>query len=312
MSAFATPIERAADGTLTGPLRGPRQMLAAQTYEGHASIHDDATAQKLGFRGGTIEGPTHFTQFAPLCVSRWGEAWFETGCLSAHYRNPVFEGEEVRAILGPEAGDLASIRMERSDGTEILTGTASIGRDTGPTALETRLAGLKTPGDLVILKDVALGATTNRIPVRMGRDDHMGDLYPFSLADKLKVISEPSPVYEGDGAIIPIEMVSVLLSYQSRREPFPARGPAVGLFADQEIRFLEGPLRVGEDYEIVREVVALTGSRRTESMWVKTRVYRPGSDTVVATMLLNHATMKASYAKYDADYADLYGAPAHA
>ena len=47
--------------TLTGPLRQPRQMLAEQEYDDHTSIHDDETAQKLGFQGGAIEGPTHFS-----------------------------------------------------------------------------------------------------------------------------------------------------------------------------------------------------------------------------------------------------------
>ena len=46
-------------------------MLAEQTYDDHVSIHDDATAQKLGFKGGTIEGPTHFSQFAPLGDRLW-------------------------------------------------------------------------------------------------------------------------------------------------------------------------------------------------------------------------------------------------
>jgi hypothetical protein len=63
--AFETTITDSADA-LTGPWRRPRQMLNAQVYDSHASIHDDATAQKLGFQGGTIEGPTHFSQFAPL------------------------------------------------------------------------------------------------------------------------------------------------------------------------------------------------------------------------------------------------------
>ncbi len=78
MKAFATEITESS-GVLTGPWRQPKQMLHAQTYDSHASIHDDATAQKLGFQGGTIEGPTHFSQFAPLCERIWGKAWFETG-----------------------------------------------------------------------------------------------------------------------------------------------------------------------------------------------------------------------------------------
>ena len=71
MKAFDTEIAES-DGVLTGPWRQPKQMLHAQTYDSHASIHDDATAQKLGFQGGTIEGPTHFSQFAPLCERAFG------------------------------------------------------------------------------------------------------------------------------------------------------------------------------------------------------------------------------------------------
>lgn len=90
--SFSTPL------TLIGPLRRPRQMLADQEYGGHASIHDDAMAEKLGFTAGPIEGPTHFSLFPPLLEQIWGEAWFERGCLSAHYQNMVVEGEEVRAF----------------------------------------------------------------------------------------------------------------------------------------------------------------------------------------------------------------------
>ena len=58
--SFDTPL------SLAGPLRKPLQMLADQEYGGHSSIHDDAMAEKLGFRAGPIEGPTHFSQFQPL------------------------------------------------------------------------------------------------------------------------------------------------------------------------------------------------------------------------------------------------------
>ncbi|MDR3506850.1 MAG: hypothetical protein P4L64_03025, partial [Caulobacteraceae bacterium] len=113
-TAFTTPIEDLGEA-IAGPWRGPRQMLAAQEYDAHASIHDDATAQKLGFKGGTIEGPTHFSQFSPLGEALWGQRWFAEGCLSAHYRSPVFEGEEVRANIAKptEGATEAIIRMEK-------------------------------------------------------------------------------------------------------------------------------------------------------------------------------------------------------
>lgn len=78
---FATPL------SLCGPLREPKQMLAEQEYGGHLSIHDDDTAEKLGFKAGPIEGPTHFSQFDPLLASLWGDCWFSHGCISAHYLN---------------------------------------------------------------------------------------------------------------------------------------------------------------------------------------------------------------------------------
>jgi len=311
--AFTTEISESGN-LLTGPWRSPKQMLHAQVYDSHASIHDDATAQKLGFQGGTIEGPTHFSQFAPLCERIWGQAWFETGCLSAHYRNPAFEGEEVQAnIEKPKPGQTTStIGMTKRDGTEILRGTASVGGDGTETALHRRLGELKPLADPVILADLKVGMKTGRQTVRMDFEQHMGDLYPFSLAEKLKVITEPSAYYSQElnpwgRAIIPMEMLSVLFQYRAREDRLPIRGPAVGLFADQEIRLLRGPLFAGEDYFTEREVVALSGSRRTESMWVRTTVFAAAGSAPVATMLLNLASIKDSYANYEREHKALYG-----
>jgi hypothetical protein len=199
MEAFETIITEAS-GSLAGPWRRPHQMLNAQVYDSHASIHDDATAQKLGFRGGTIEGPTHFSQFAPLCARVWGRAWFETGCISAHYRNACFEGEEVQAILtrlGAEQ-DQCAIQMFKRDGTEVLRGTVSVGNPKLATALDQRLSELKPLSDPVILRDVKVGMRTGRQAVRMDFEQNMGELYPFSLADKLAVMTEPSPYYQAE------------------------------------------------------------------------------------------------------------------
>jgi hypothetical protein len=151
---------------------------------------------------------------------------------------------------------------------------------------------------------------TTRQTVKMDFDQTMGDLYPFSLREKLKVITEPSPWYLGGDnpwgrPIVPFEMLSVLFQYRAREDRLPVRGPAVGLFADQEIRLMRGPLFVGESYTTEREVVALSGSRRTESIWVRTTVFA-ADNAPVATMLLNLASIKQSYVPYEKEYAELY------
>lgn len=302
--SFDTPL------FLCGPLREPKQMLADQEYSGHTSIHDDAMAEKLGFRAGPIEGPTHFSQFTPLLAEVWGQTWFERGCFSSHFQNMVVEGEQVRAFIERPAPGATRVRCwaEKADGTPVLEASASLGPDDGPSLLDKRMAKLRTPEKLVILADLKVGMTGKQDePVRMDADQHMGNLYPFSLAQKLERITENSPWYSDPTsspwgrAIIPLEMVSVLAEYSSKLAEFPVKQPVIGLFADQEIRMIDGPLFVGEDYLIRREVVALSESKRTESYWVRSRIYDASGTVLKAEMLLNHATLKHSYPNYEAE-----------
>ncbi len=298
--------------TLCGALRQPRQMLADQKYDGHKSIHDDAMAEGLGLRAGPIEGPTHFSQFDPLLFQLFGPAWFETGCISAHYQTMVVEGESVRAFVEVPASGVTFVRIhaEKADGTPVLIGTASIGEPTQPHELEQRMAKLRPPTGLVINRDLKVGQR-GAAPetIRMGFDQHMGDHYPFTLADKLAVITEPCAWYTAEGGasspwgrpIIPTEMISVLLGSTIADAQLGGRKPAVGLFAGQQIRRIAGPLFVDQDYALEREIVALSESARTESVWVRTKVYEAGSRKLVAEMILNGATMKASYPHYEAE-----------
>ena len=50
---------------ISGPLWAARNWSAD---EGAGSIHDDATAERLGFRGGTVAGDIHMNQFPPVLL----------------------------------------------------------------------------------------------------------------------------------------------------------------------------------------------------------------------------------------------------
>ena len=297
--------------------RHPRQMLAHQEYDGHLSIHDDKMAEGLGFAGAPIEGPTHFSQFVHLLQTQFGDAFFERGCISAHYQNMVVEGEEVRAFVEPSSRGSTSTRIgaEKRDGTPVLTGTASLGPEYGDTELDMRRARLTPSDQLVILADLVVGqqGAGNPEAAQMTFDQHMGDLYPFTLAQKLSAITEMHPYYTSEGAkaspwgrpIIPWEMISVLVQYTSHQAGFRTRGPAVGLFAAQEVKLINGPLFVDQPYLLEREIIALSESKRTESNWILTRVIDAESKALCAEVVLNSATMKNSYAKYEEDAAAL-------
>lgn len=292
---------------LKGPLRSPVNMLTEQKYGGHKSLHDDAEAARLGIKAGPIEGPTHFQQFVPLLAEVWGKDWFERGCFSCHFLNMVFDGEKVRAEVDrPAPGATRTLaRAFKEDGTPVLEASASLGPDHGETLLEGRMNALRPANDLVILADMRVGlAGAAEERVVMGPDQHMGDLYPFSLAEKLNVITENDPMYSDATAsawgnpVIPLEMVSVLANYTANTARFPVKHPSIGLFADLEIRMIEGPLLVGEEYVLRREVVALSESRRVENYWIRTRIFDASGQKQAAEMLLNHGVMKASYPHY--------------
>ena len=298
--------------TLTGPFREPAQMLAEQSYGGHKSVHDAQSAATLGLRGAPIEGPTHFSQFEPLAAAVWGDRWFTHGCISAHFQNMVIEGEQVQAQLtldGPGA-TAGRIDAQKADGTPVLTGTASIGPDHGETALSTRLADAqaKSPGVLHIIDQMRVGQRGSHAEsVKVNFDDHLGDFYPFTLRQKLATITE-NITFHAEGAstpwgspVLPFEMLSVLTNAFSKDAGFVARQPSVGLFIDLEVRMIDGPVLVGHEYRLERELVALGQSKRTESYWTRTTLF--DGDRAVAEVLLHQGVFKASYADYPADAA---------
>lgn len=300
----STDIARDGD-TLRGPARHPRQMLADQEYDGHASVHDDAVAGDLGLAGAPIEGPTHFSQFDPLGYELWGRDWFERGCISAHFQTMVVEGESVVATATPDGADRARIDAAKADGTPVLTGTMTVGD--ARTELDERLerARAKDPGELFIVDQVVVGdRTTSDGTVSVDAATPNGHLYPFSLAQKLAGITEPSPWYATDEnpwgrPILPFEMFSVLTHQVGNG--LRVRGPAVGLFIDLQVRAVAGPLFVGEEYTLEREVLAVGQGRKVESHWVETTVRRAATRAVAATVLLHSGVFKASYAGYPPD-----------
>ncbi len=300
--AFTTPI--ATDGaTRTGPSRMPVQMLADQSYGGHASVHDGETAAKPGLAGAPIEGPTHFSQIDPLAFDAWGQQWFETGCISSHFRNMVIEGESVSASLTDLGDGRAEIAATKGDGSPVLAGTASVD-PSARTALRARLADMseRDPGDLFIVDRLHVGdKVILDEPFMIDMETRNTDLYPFSLRQKLNRITEPSPWYESDQnpwgkPIVPFEMLSVLTN-KSRGMP-GVREPSNGLFIDLEVSAVDGPIFVGEPYLIEKELLCIGQSRRVESYWTESRVLEADSRRHVATVLLHHGVFKESYPDY--------------
>lgn len=274
-------------------------MLGDQTYDGHVSVHDDAMAADLGLQGAPIEGPTHFSQFDPLGFELFGDEWFRQGCISAHFENMVIEGEQVRAHAHRTSDLSADAWAEKPDGSRVLTATLTIGGATR--LLDERLDRATTadPGDLYIVDRLEVGMSTGPDDATLDSTSSNGDLYPFSLADKLAAITEPCEWYHSPespffAAVVPTEMLSVMAHRNGNH--LPVRGPSVGLFIDLEVRRF-APVLVAESYTVDHVVIARGQSRKVESFWTRSTVRNVAGEPV-AEVLLHQGVFKASFADY--------------
>jgi acyl dehydratase len=87
-------------------------------------IHDDAVAQRFGFRGGLVPGVDVFAYMIHLPVAKWGRAFLERGLIEARFVKPVYDGE-VAEVIGEARDGLLSIEVA-SRGELCATGTASL------------------------------------------------------------------------------------------------------------------------------------------------------------------------------------------
>jgi hypothetical protein len=275
-------------GRLYGPWRQPRNLH----NDIPGSIHNDATARKLGFRGGTIAGNIHFEMLVPLLLRAFGPRWFERGTLSVDFKFATVDREDVRGVLTmpPEgATDVqVEVLMERPTGEVVGIGTASVGNPGARTALAAKDLSKYAAGEYTILKDV-----------------HPGDKFPVetvtipkqALEERMQVITELLPWYVGDspwgGPILtPTVLVHALTTAHG---PFLSerKVKAVGLYGAIELRNINGPVFAGQTYRTSGEVIARGQSPKTEYIWYEAYLEHPGGKRI-AEMLMQLRFMKGS------------------
>jgi len=287
MSVFAAREVQA--GVWAGPVRAPRNTAANQK----GSIHDDATAQKLGFRGGTVAGSLHMEQFPPLLTRLLGDVWWQSGGLSLYFRFATTDLEPVQcfAVAPRHSGDCRpriEVWMDDLNGQRIAEGSASIGGTDAGSALRQRIAVVPEPSELRILGDLMVGAACEDVPVRIAAP---------TLDERLAVITEPLPEYGAQNcwqraALPPSLAVRAMRSVESGL--LARTGSVVGLFGAIEVQHLEGPLFVETDYVARGRVLAVSDTPKTEYFWYESTLADAETGTDRASMLMMLRFMKAS------------------
>lgn len=277
------------DGVITGPLWAGRNWAA---HAGAGSIHDDDTANKLGFRGGTVPGDVHMNQFPATLRRVFGDVWFERGHLSLNYKNATVDSERVQVVVDPPVGETASVRMLREDGMLVCEGTAGIGElsDAHLQRIDLRPC---ANTELKILRRVEAGTSLGAYDLCVNSTKQF-DRYDLGLISDPLDIYRHSSVWRGVVAC-PSTFVEYLWGppMDGLR---PLVGNAVGLFGAIEIAQHNGPFLLDRDYHIASEVVSVGQSPKTEYLWYDTNASI--DDEVIASMRMQLRFMKASSTEY--------------
>ena len=157
-------------------------------------IHDDATAQRFGFRGGFVGGVNVYGYMAHQPVARWGRDWLEHGTGEAKFAKPVYEGD-IAEVSATEDADGMSITVH-SAGVLCATGRAALPSDLPPAPR---------------LEDYRFAAPRAERPIANEQTLRVGDWLgmdpllttPEWQAETLRDLRETDPIYAREGIIHP-------------------------------------------------------------------------------------------------------------
>ncbi len=279
IEAASAVIEEEA-GVLIGPYRAPANLAAGSA----GTIHDDSTAQELGFRGGTVAGSVHMQQFPPLLVRLFGPAWFERGSISTYFQNATMHGERVRPfgrIPNARQDVQTDIWMQRDDGSPVLEGTAAIGSPAALSCTAQRMQQVPPRGETRILANAEPGTQTEAMPARLPD--------PERIERQIAAMTEPLDWYSGPspwgGPILNPGMAIGMFRGPEAHFNLNREG-VVGLFGAIEVSHLNGPIMLGRQYDCRGELLAVGETPRSEYIWYRSTLDDHGTDVAQMVMML--------------------------
>ncbi len=107
-----------------------RTVIARNTAAAEAgSIHDDAYAARLGYRGGLVPGVTLLAYLTPTLIAAFGEAWPQRGRLRARFVRPAYDADALAIAARVERADAIDVtlacRIDGADGAACVEAEAS-------------------------------------------------------------------------------------------------------------------------------------------------------------------------------------------
>ena len=285
--------------TISTGIRNPRNLSA----DAKGSIHDDATAAELGFRGGTVAGDIHLEQFGGILVEAFGRSWFERGSLSLYFMHAMADSEPVEAQLEmgmavlPTTNAQVTARMLTPEGVTVAEGTASGGVTTEPTALHSRDRRGVDPSTLRMLRSVRIGQELDTHTRRPWGSDQV-------RRHRAGIMTSPLDWYVGEspwGGPICSPLTACRLLVAGMTDSIERScGEFVGMYGAIEVRNHRGPLMLDTEYTVTGRVLDVADTPKTEVLWFTTEAREAGNTTgePVASLTMMTRLLKGSSPLY--------------
>jgi acyl dehydratase len=157
-------------------------------------IHDDATAQRFGFKGGFVGGVNVYAYMTHLPLQVWGREWLERGTGEAKFGKPVYDGE-IADVSATQDADGLTLTVQ-SVGVLCATGRAALPAAGSPLPTLSDYHLVPARGERVAASEQSLkvGEWLGMNPMPVTKEWQAQD-----LAD----IRETDPIYAREGLVHP-------------------------------------------------------------------------------------------------------------
>ncbi len=285
-------------GVVSTGVKNPRNL----SPRSHGTIHDDAVANKLGFRGGAVAGSIHLDQFGPAMVEAFGTSWFESGSLGLYFLHPLLDMEPVEGTIDvgdvplPRENSRCDVHMTTPDGIAVAEGTASVGTVTSASPVLTRDRRPCDPASLRMLSTAKIGMTLPTVVESPYEGDQRDRVTSGIMTAPLDWYVDGSPW----GATICSPLtVSRLMTGDVMKPLEKLVGRTVGLYGALEMHQVKGPLFLDEDYVVGGVLTDVSETPKTEVAWCDMWAARASApDEVVATFTVMTRLLKAASPLY--------------
>jgi acyl dehydratase len=166
----------------------------APHYKG--SIHEDAVARARGYKAALIPGAFIYGHISRIAVDNWGMAFAERGAMSARFRRPVYNHDDLTISAGPLDDDglylRSQVKVTNGDGEEVATGWVALAHEPVQPPDVGRLQLLLPPDNPPAVKPGELSAGA---PLH----SHERVLTPEDVRVSLSAFAETHPLYADPG-----------------------------------------------------------------------------------------------------------------